>query len=68
MRNWSHGTESFRQDINMHHLIREEQRADISKVVQKMNVVLHEMHEIKWCASLNRTEAIRGNGLNKLGT
>ncbi len=33
-----------------------------------MNVVLHEMYELKWWAALNRPEAIRGNGCNKLTT
>ncbi len=41
----------------MYHLIREENIAEISTVVQNMNVVLHEMYE--W-AALNRQEAIRG--------
>ncbi len=52
----------------MHHLIREENTADISTVVQDMNVVLLEMYELKWWAALNRSEAIRGNGRNKLRT
>ncbi len=33
-----------------------------------MNVVLHEMYELKWWAALNQQEAIRGNGRNKLRT
>ncbi len=33
-----------------------------------MNVVLYEMYELKWWAALNRPEAIRGNGPNKLRT
>ncbi len=52
----------------MHHLIREENTADISTVVQDMNGVLHEMYELKWWAALNQQEAIRGNGCNKLIT
>ncbi len=31
----------------MHHLIREEHTADISTVVQDMNVVLYEMYKVK---------------------
>ncbi len=37
----------------MHHLIREENTAGSSTVVQDMNVVLHEMYELKWWAALN---------------
>ena len=33
-----------------------------------MNVVLHEMYEVKWWAAVNQHEAIRGNGRNKLRT
>ncbi len=32
VKNWSHRTESFFRGINMHHLIREENTADISTV------------------------------------
>ncbi len=42
----------------MHHLIREGNTADISTVVQDMNVVLHEMYELKWWTALNRPDAI----------
>ncbi len=52
----------------MHHLIREENTADISTFVQDMNVVLHEMYELKRCAALNWLEVIRANGHNKLRT
>ncbi len=43
----------FFRDINMNHLIREENTADISTVVQDMNAVLHEMYKLKWQATLN---------------
>ncbi len=52
----------------MHHLIREENTADISTIVQDMNVMLHDMYEVKWWAALNKQEAIRGNVHNKLRT
>ncbi len=52
----------------MHHLIREENTADISTFVQDMNVVLYEMYDLKWWAALNRPEPIRGNCHNKLRT
>jgi hypothetical protein len=68
VKNWSHRTKSFLQDINMHHLIREDHTKNISTLVQDMNIVLHEMYEVKWWAAVNRHEDIRGNGHNKLRT
>ncbi len=53
-------TQSFFRYINMHYLIRKENTADISTVVQDMNAVLHKMYEFKWRAAINRQEAIRG--------
>ncbi len=46
----------------------EENTADISTIVQDMNVELHEMYDLKWWTALYRQIAIRGNGLNKLRT
>ena len=67
-RNWAYKTETFFNKLNMEHLLSNQWTTNIKSVIDDMNMVLFEHYEVEWAKSLNREEAIRGNGRNKLRT
>ena len=65
-KNWCYKVMEFYRDIQRQHLCHTV--IDTTSVVDDMNLVLFELYEQKWHATVNRDNAQRGEGRNKLRT
>jgi hypothetical protein len=67
-KNWVFCVKAFYEDIQMNHLANISYHFDKKVVCEDMSMVLSELWEQRWHSELNRTEARRGTGRNKLRT
>jgi hypothetical protein len=67
-KNWVYRCIKYYRDINMDHLAHIDFEFDVKDVLKDIDLVMFEMHEQLWYADLNRQEATRGEGGNKLRT
>ena len=66
--NWVHRCVKYYKEIEMDHLTHIEWDFTVSDVLKDIDLVLFELHEQNWYADVNRDNAIRGDGGNKLRT
>jgi len=66
--NWCKRVRNFYRDLQMDHLCNTEYYLVVGEVINDLETVLSEHYEVKWHAIVNRPEAARGPGRNKLRT
>ncbi len=68
LKNWNHRVRNLYRNLEMDHLCQKEHTVNSAAVLDYMNSVLGEYHEQKWWQDMNRQNALRGQGRNKLRT
>ena len=68
VKNWCHKVCMFFRKHSLNYLMDTNITVNVTSVLNDLNVVLSELNQMEWYEKLNRTEALRGQGLNKLRT
>ena len=67
-KNWVYLVNKYMCDINLQEITNVHSTLNVKQTVNNVKMKLNEIHEIKWLEKINREEAVRGTGRNKLRT